>query len=31
MIHEFLHTPGLGENPPTSQAITEQVKFRCGL
>ena len=31
MIHEFLHTLGLGENPPTSQAITEQVKFRCGL
>ena len=30
MIHEFLHTLGLGENPPTSQAITEQVKFRCG-
>ena len=30
MIHEFLHTLGLGENPPTSQAITEQVEFRCG-
>ena len=31
MIHEFLHTLGLGENPPTSQAITGQVEFRCGL
>jgi hypothetical protein len=31
MIHEFLHTLGLGENPPTSQAITEQVALRCGL
>jgi hypothetical protein len=30
MIHEFLHTLGLGENPPTSQAITEQVALRCG-
>ena len=31
MIHEFLHTLGLGENPPTSQAITKQVELRCGL
>ena len=30
MIHEFLHTLGLGENPPTSQAITKQVALRCG-
>ena len=30
VIHEFLHTLGLGENPPTSQAITEQVSLRCG-
>jgi hypothetical protein len=30
MIHEFLHTLGLGENPPTSQAITNRVEFRCG-
>ena len=30
IIHEFLHTLGLGENPPTSQAITERVSFRCG-
>ena len=28
MIHEFLHTLGLGENPPTSQAITEQVEVQ---
>jgi hypothetical protein len=30
LIHEFLHALGLGENPPTSAAITEQVDFRCG-
>ncbi len=30
MIHEFLHALGLGENPPTSQAITKQVAARCG-
>jgi len=30
VIHEFLHTLGLGENPPTSQAITERVAVRCG-
>ena len=30
MIHEFLHTLGLGENPPTSEAITAQVVLRCG-
>jgi hypothetical protein len=29
VIHEFLHTLGLGENPPTSEAITEQVTLRC--
>jgi hypothetical protein len=30
VIHEFLHALGLGENPPTSHAITEQVNVRCG-
>ena len=30
VIHEFLHTLGLGENPPTSEAITKQVAVRCG-
>ena len=30
LIHEFLHTLGLGENPPTSDAITKQVAVRCG-
>jgi hypothetical protein len=30
VIHEFLHTLGLGENPPTSQAITQRVAIRCG-
>ena len=29
LIHEMLHTLGLGENPPSSQEITEQVKRRC--
>jgi len=30
VIHEFLHALGLGENPPTSHAITERVTVRCG-
>jgi len=30
VIHEFLHTIGLGENPPTTDAITAQVRRRCG-
>ena len=30
LIHELLHALGLGENPPTSEAITEQVAARCG-
>ena len=30
VLHEFLHTLGLGENPPTSRAITERVAVRCG-
>jgi hypothetical protein len=29
VIHEFLHTLGLGENPPTSQEITARVAARC--
>ena len=29
VIHEMLHTLGLGENPPTTFEITEQVKARC--
>jgi hypothetical protein len=29
LIHELLHTLGLGENPPTSQEITRQVVRRC--
>jgi Lysine-specific metallo-endopeptidase len=29
IIHESLHTLGLGENPPTSQDITAQVMERC--
>src|SRR5262245_55958227 len=30
LIHEFLHSLGLGENPPTSQYITRRVAVRCG-
>ena len=29
LIHEMLHTLGLGENPPSSQEITRQVVRRC--
>jgi hypothetical protein len=30
VIHEVLHTLGLGENPPTSGEITRRVEMRCG-
>jgi hypothetical protein len=30
IIHEVLHTLGLGENPPASHEITERVLERCG-
>lgn len=29
LIHEELHSLGLGENPPSSHEITEQVQRRC--
>jgi len=29
VIHEVLHTLGLGENPPTSTEITLRVEGRC--
>jgi len=29
MIHESLHALGLGENPPTSNEITQRVERRC--
>ena len=29
IIHELLHTLGLGENPPTATYITAQVRSRC--
>jgi hypothetical protein len=29
VIHELLHTLGLGENPPSSQEITQLVKRQC--
>ena len=29
LIHELLHTLGLGENPPSSEAITRHVRARC--
>ena len=31
VIHETLHTLGLGEGPPTSGAITAKVIERCGM
>jgi TolB-like protein/DNA-binding winged helix-turn-helix (wHTH) protein/Tfp pilus assembly protein PilF len=30
VIHEVLHSLGLGENPPSSREITAQVRERCG-
>ena len=30
LIHEALHTLGLGENPPTSGEITARIEERCG-
>lgn len=30
LIHEILHTLGLGENPPSSSEITRRVLARCG-
>jgi hypothetical protein len=30
LIHEMLHTLGLGENPPRSRDITAGVRRRCG-
>jgi hypothetical protein len=29
LIHEMLHTLGLGENPPSSREITDRVRTRC--
>ena len=29
VIHEMLHTLGLGENPPTTFEITDRVLSRC--
>ena len=30
VIHEWLHSLGLGENPPSSDYITGRVRARCG-
>lgn len=30
VIHELLHTLGLGENPPSSEEISRHVRARCG-
>ena len=30
VLHEALHTLGLGENPPLSAVITDRVAARCG-
>jgi hypothetical protein len=29
LIHEMLHTLGLGENPPSSSEITKRVRSAC--
>jgi hypothetical protein len=29
LIHEMMHTLGLGENPPNAEAITARVLERC--
>lgn len=29
LIHEALHSLGLGENPPSSDTITERIRARC--
>jgi hypothetical protein len=29
VIHEMLHTLGLGENPPSTFEITDRVRARC--
>jgi hypothetical protein len=29
IIHELLHSLGLGENPPSSEAISQRVRERC--
>jgi hypothetical protein len=31
LIHEMLHSLGLGENPPSSEEITDRVVHRCHL
>jgi threonine dehydrogenase-like Zn-dependent dehydrogenase len=31
LIHEALHSLGLGENPPSSDEITERIRARCAL
>lgn len=31
LIHEELHSLGLGENPPSSEEITDRILARCGL
>jgi hypothetical protein len=31
VIHEMLHSLGLGENPPSSREITFRVEERCGI
>jgi hypothetical protein len=29
VLHELLHSLGLGENPPSSAEITDRVRERC--
>jgi hypothetical protein len=30
LLHEAFHSLGLGENPPSSEVITERIRERCG-
>lgn len=31
LVHETLHSLGLGENPPSSEEISHRIEARCGL
>jgi hypothetical protein len=31
LVHETLHSLGLGENPPSSEEISHRIQARCGL
>ncbi len=31
LVHETLHSLGLGENPPTPEEISHRIHERCGI